>query len=57
MVRRYEATTVRWNLEPLADQQVAGVVMWIPAGPVYLGAALGFLVRWIHATEREPVVA
>jgi putative membrane protein len=53
----YESTTAAWNLEPLADQQLAGVIMWIPAGLVYLGAAIALLVRWIQASEREPVVA
>jgi cytochrome c oxidase assembly factor CtaG len=51
----YEATAAAWNLEPLADQQLAGVIMWIPAGLVYLGAALTLLVRWIQETEREPL--
>ena len=53
----YESTTRRWNLEPLADQQLAGVIMWIPAGLVYLGAALALLVGWIHSTERNTFVA
>ena len=51
----YAATAAAWNLEPLADQQLAGVIMWIPAGLVYLGAALALLVRWIQATEGEPL--
>ncbi|HEX2048627.1 MAG TPA: cytochrome c oxidase assembly protein [Acidimicrobiales bacterium] len=53
----YAASTAAWDLEPLADQQLAGVIMWIPAGLVYLGAALGLLVRWIQATERDPALA
>jgi len=53
----YESTTAAWRLDPLADQQLAGVIMWIPAGLVYLGVALALLVRWIHATEAEPVAA
>lgn len=53
----YESTTRPWNLEPLADQQLAGVIMWIPAGLVYLAAALALLVGWIHATERDTVAA
>ena len=53
----YASTTRAWHLEPLADQQLAGVIMWIPAGLVYLGAALALLVLWIRATEREPVPA
>jgi cytochrome c oxidase assembly factor CtaG len=48
----YAATTRAWSLEPLADQQLAGVIMWIPAGLVYVATALGLLVVWIRATER-----
>jgi putative membrane protein len=32
------ATTAAWGLTPLEDQQLAGLVMWIPAGLVYLAA-------------------
>jgi putative membrane protein len=49
----YATTTGPWSLDPLADQQLAGVIMWIPAGLVYLGAALGLLVTWIRSTERQ----
>jgi putative membrane protein len=49
----YATTTTPWGLAPLADQQLAGVIMWIPAGLVYLVAALTLMVAWIHATERE----
>ena len=49
----YAATTAPWSLDPLADQQLAGVIMWIPAGLVYVGAGLGLLVAWMRATERQ----
>lgn len=49
----YAATTRLWRLEPLADQQLAGVIMWIPAGLVYLAAALTLLIAWIRGTEGE----
>jgi len=49
------ASTVRpWGLTPLADQQLAGVIMWVPAGGVYLVVALWLLVRWISVA---PAVA
>ncbi len=51
----YESTTELWRLERLADQQLAGLIMWIPAGLVYLGAALALLVGWIQATERTTI--
>jgi putative membrane protein len=47
----YAQTTAPWGLEPLADQQLAGVIMWIPAGAVYLLTALALLVAWVRATE------
>jgi putative membrane protein len=52
----YEFSTRPWGLDPLADQQLAGVIMWIPAGLVYLGAALALLVGWIRASDRETVL-
>lgn len=35
------------GLTPLEDQQLAGLVMWVPPGLIYLGAALYFAARWI----------
>ena len=53
----YATTTSPWSLDPLADQQLAGVIMWIPAGLVYVGTALGLLVAWIRATEGQDTTA
>jgi cytochrome c oxidase assembly factor CtaG len=36
-----------WNLTPLEDQQLAGLVMWVPAGLVYWTAALALGGLWI----------
>lgn len=36
------------GLTPLADQQLAGLVMWVPAGTLYAGAALAFAALWIR---------
>ncbi len=47
----YAQTTAPWGLDPLEDQQLAGVIMWIPAGLVYVGAGLALLVLWIRASE------
>jgi putative membrane protein len=49
----YAETTTPWGLEPLADQQLAGVIMWIPAGAVYLVTALTLLVAWVRASEPQ----
>ena len=34
------ASTAAWGLAPLADQQLAGLIMWVPAILPYLGAGL-----------------
>jgi putative membrane protein len=47
----YTRTTAAWGLEPLADQQLAGVIMWIPAGGIYLAVALALFVAWVRASE------
>jgi putative membrane protein len=46
------AGAVAWGLTPLADQQLAGVLMWIPAGVIYLAAALALLGARLVAMER-----
>lgn len=38
-------TTAAWGLGPLADQQLGGLIMWVPGAVVYLGAALVALRR------------
>src|SRR6185312_13305647 len=44
----YAANTQAWGLTPLADQQLAGLIMWIPAGVVYLVATLVIMWRWLE---------
>ncbi len=49
----YRQSAAAWGLSPLADQQLAGVIMWIPAGVVYLAAASALFVAWLRAAEAE----
>jgi cytochrome c oxidase assembly factor CtaG len=42
------ATATAWGLTPLEDQQLAGIIMWVPAGTIYAGAALALLAVWIR---------
>lgn len=41
-----------WHLTPLEDQQLAGLVMWVPGGIIYAGAALLMLALWIARSSR-----
>jgi putative membrane protein len=49
----YATTTSPWGLTPLGDQQLAGVIMWIPAGAIYTGVGLALLATWVGASERQ----
>ncbi|MFS2153303.1 cytochrome c oxidase assembly protein [Rhizobium sp. Rhizsp42] len=40
-----------WGISPLQDQQMAGLLMWIPAGTVYAGAAIFLLSAWIKQSS------
>lgn len=46
----YRDTTQAWGLEPLADQQLAGAIMWVPAGLFYVGAGVAFVAMWIRGS-------
>ena len=43
----YAGRTEAWGISALADQQLAGLIMWIPAGVIFLAAALAILKPWI----------
>jgi putative membrane protein len=38
---------VRWGLTPLQDQQIAGMLMWVPANLVFFGIATWLFALWI----------
>lgn len=46
-----------WGLTVLEDQQVAGLLMWVPAGIPYLWVALAVLARRLRRGERPLVHA
>lgn len=50
----YAETAHLLGRDPLADQQVAGVVMWIFGGMVYLSAALALAWRFLLPDGRAP---
>lgn len=40
-----------WGVDPLTDQHLAGVIMWVPSGVVYTGVGIALLVRWLRDVE------
>lgn len=49
----YEATTVRWGLTAIEDQQLGGLIMWVPFGFVHMAVALALFMVWMRAMERD----
>lgn len=49
----YSAAPRTWGLTPLADQQLGGLMMWVP-GNLYMFGAIGVLFfLWARESERE----
>ncbi|MFL6697083.1 MAG: cytochrome c oxidase assembly protein [Vitreoscilla sp.] len=44
----YAATTAAFGLDPLEDQQLGGLIMWIPSATAYLAAGLVVAARWLQ---------
>jgi putative membrane protein len=42
-----------WGLTPLTDQQLGGVIMWVPGGTIYVIAALALAARWLGDGRRN----
>jgi putative membrane protein len=47
----YAGTTQSWGLTSLEDQQLGGLIMWIPAGLVYVVAGLAFFAGLLRESE------
>ena len=49
----YNETTASWGLTALEDQQLGGLIMWVPAGLVYIFAGLALCAGWMRESERR----
>ncbi len=47
------ATALSFGLTPLQDQELAVLIMWIPAGTIYAGAALALMAMWISSSSQD----
>src|SRR5205823_2696864 len=48
----YGRTSVLWNLDPLSDQQLAGLLMWVPSGLVFIVFGLSLFAAWLGDSSR-----
>jgi putative membrane protein len=49
----YEGRTLAWGLSALEDQQLGGLIMWVPAGLVYIGIGLWLFAGWLRESDRR----
>jgi cytochrome c oxidase assembly factor CtaG/cytochrome c2 len=49
----YAETASHWHLTALEDQQIGGLIMWIPAGTLLLCFTLVFLSRWMKDSDKR----
>ena len=43
----HSSTTWAWGLSPLQDQQLGGIIMWVPAGLLFTAYGLAAFARWL----------
>jgi putative membrane protein len=49
----YQHTTQAWGLSPLQDQQLGGVIMWVPSGVVFVIVGLALFAKWLRESEHR----
>jgi cytochrome c oxidase assembly factor CtaG len=49
----YAGRTSAWGLTPLEDQQLGGLIMWVPACTVYIFAGLALFAAWLRGSEQR----
>ena len=57
LFRAHLLTTAAWGLSPLEDQQLGGVIMWIPAGAIFLAAILWAVASTLRRAEHRTLTA
>jgi putative membrane protein len=49
----YQTRTAAWGLDAIEDQQLAGLIMWVPAGVILLILGLALFTAWLGEAERR----
>ncbi|MEP7245340.1 MAG: cytochrome c oxidase assembly protein [Gammaproteobacteria bacterium] len=48
----YAASPLAWGLTPLEDQELGGLIMWVPTGFVYIIVGIVLASRWLAEPRR-----
>lgn len=49
----YATTTAHWGLTPLEDQQLGGVLMWVPSSIVFIAIGMVLFAKWLSESDRR----
>lgn len=49
----YARRAGEWRVDALADQQMAGLLMWVPAGAIFIVFGLALFAAWLGEAERR----
>ena len=42
-----------WGLSPLSDQQLAGIIMWLPGGVLFMSLIVFYFGTWLQTIEKS----
>ena len=49
----YRTAGAPWQIDALQDQQLAGLLMWVPAGVIFIVLGLALFAAWLGEAERR----
>jgi cytochrome c oxidase assembly factor CtaG len=52
----YELAAAERRIDALADQQLAGLIMWVPSGVIFLVVGLALTAAWLGESERRTML-
>jgi cytochrome c oxidase assembly factor CtaG len=53
----YAGRTGAWGLSALEDQQLGGLIMWVPSGVVFIAIGLWLFAAWLQESERRVLIS
>ena len=57
LYRHYATLGSPYGISPLADQQLAGGIMWLAGDVVFIAAVLAVVASWMRHEERDAPAA
>ena len=52
----YEAVPRLWGIDPVTDQRIGGVIMWIPGSMMFIIAALVLIAQMLQEEDAKPAL-